>query len=64
MTFTPIIIVILLVSAGILLAASFWPKRGILARWKTWRLAVARQQVEDALKYLFNQQQEGRILLG
>ena len=60
MTFTPIIIVILLLSAGILLAATFSPKRGILARWKSWRLGAARQQVEDALKYLFNQQQEGR----
>lgn len=60
MFFTPTIAVVLLVVAGFLLMAIIWPKRGLLARWKIWRVAVARQQVEDALKYLFNQQQEGR----
>jgi DtxR family Mn-dependent transcriptional regulator len=60
MFFTPTVAVVLLVIAGFLLTAIFWPNRGILARWRTWRMAVARQQVEDALKYLFNQQQEGR----
>ena len=60
MLFTPTITMILLISAGLILAVLFWPNRGLLTRWKTWRKAVARQQVEDALKYLFNQQQEGR----
>jgi DtxR family Mn-dependent transcriptional regulator len=61
MLFNPTIFIILFAGGGLILAALFWPKRGLLARWKTWQKAVARQQVEDALKYLFNQQQEGRI---
>ena len=60
MLFTPTILIILFAGAGLILAALFWPKRGLLTRWRTWRNAVARQQVEDALKYLFNQQQGGR----
>ncbi len=49
--------------AGAALALSvfvFFPNGGLAGRWKRWRQAVQRQQVEDALKYLFNELQEGR----
>ena len=43
----------------LMLGATFWPLRGV-RRWQNWRKAVERQQVEDALKFLFDREQEGR----
>ena len=40
----------------------FWPKSGLLARYQAGQKAAARQQVEDALKSIFNMQQEKRVL--
>lgn len=42
-----------------LLGAIVWPGRGLM-RWQRWRQAAARRQVEDALKFLFDREQEGR----
>jgi len=58
MDFQLLTIIALSLIAGILLAALFWPKSGLVRRWKTWRTALQRQQIEDALKYVFNLQQE------
>ncbi len=40
----------------------FWPKAGLLARYRAGQKAAARQQVEDALKSIFNLQQEKQEL--
>ena len=50
----------LILAGAILLALVLWPKNGLAARWKTWRLAGERRQIEDALKYIFNLQQENQ----
>jgi DtxR family Mn-dependent transcriptional regulator len=44
---------------ALFLALVFYPGQGLLARFKAWRVASSRQQVEDTLKYLFEQEQEG-----
>jgi DtxR family Mn-dependent transcriptional regulator len=36
------------------------PRYGLLARYKNWRAARQREQVEDALKFLLDAEQEGR----
>jgi DtxR family Mn-dependent transcriptional regulator len=36
-----------------------WPNKGLAARWKSWRAAVEREQVEDALKVLLDHKWEG-----
>jgi DtxR family Mn-dependent transcriptional regulator len=42
----------------VLILFSVWPGIGFISRWKSWRSALRRQQIEDALKYIFNLQQE------
>jgi DtxR family Mn-dependent transcriptional regulator len=44
----------------ILLTAIFIPRVGLLAIYKTYRAALAREQVEDALKHLLDREQHGR----
>jgi DtxR family Mn-dependent transcriptional regulator len=47
--------------AGIaLLLAAFIPRVGLLAFYKTYRIAREREQVEDALKHLLDREQQGR----
>ncbi len=43
----------------LVLGVVFWPVRG-LQRWRAWRRVAQRQRVEDALKFLFDREQEGR----
>ncbi|NPV56937.1 MAG: hypothetical protein HPY76_09765, partial [Anaerolineae bacterium] len=43
---------------AILLVVIFLPRRGLLALWRASRLDVQRHRIEDALKYIFNRQQE------
>lgn len=43
-----------------LLCLIFWPGKGLWARLKILRLARQRQQIEDALKYIFNLQLENQ----
>jgi DtxR family Mn-dependent transcriptional regulator len=43
---------------GALLLALFVPRGGLLKRGKDWRRSQQRQQIEDALKYIFNLQLE------
>jgi DtxR family Mn-dependent transcriptional regulator len=50
---------ILFVVAVIALAMLLWPNKGLAARWKSWRAAVEREQVEDALKVLLDHKWEG-----
>ncbi len=47
-----------LVAVALVLAV-FWPGRGLLARWQSYRAASAREQLEDALKYLLEREQGG-----
>ncbi len=49
-----------LVLAIILLAAIFIPRVGLIAIYKTYRAAMEREQVEDALKHLLDREQHGR----
>jgi biotin operon repressor len=49
-----------LVMAIILLAVIFIPRIGLLAIYKTYRAALEREQVEDALKHLLDREQQGR----
>jgi len=49
-----------LVIAIILLAATFLPRVGLLAIYKTYRAARERELVEDALKHLLDREQHGR----
>jgi len=48
------------VLAALLLGWVFFPRSGLLARYKTWRAARQREQVEDALKFFLDAEQEGR----
>jgi len=50
---------ILLIVVAIALAMLLWPDKGLAARWKRWRAAVEREQVEDALKVLLDHKWEG-----
>lgn len=43
----------------LLAAAGFWPRFGLLARWKTHRERQRREELEDALKYLVEREQSG-----
>jgi DtxR family Mn-dependent transcriptional regulator len=56
---------LMIISALILLVALialvFWPRRGLVARWKGWQRAIQRQRIEDALKYIFNLQLEDQV---
>jgi DtxR family Mn-dependent transcriptional regulator len=45
---------------AILVIAIFIPRFGLLALYKDWRSAHAREQVEDALKHLLDREQQGR----
>jgi DtxR family Mn-dependent transcriptional regulator len=51
---------ILFVVAAIALAMLLWPDKGLAARWKSWRAAVERERIEDALKILLDHQWEKR----
>jgi DtxR family Mn-dependent transcriptional regulator len=44
----------------LLIIALFIPRYGLLARYKDWRSAREREQVEDALKHLLDREQGGR----
>lgn len=46
---------------ALLLAAIFHPQRGLLARWRFHSRSGQRELVEDALKYLWKQEQSGRF---
>ncbi|MCI0520030.1 MAG: FeoA domain-containing protein [Chloroflexi bacterium] len=53
-------ILILSLFFAFVLAAVFHPSRGLLARWRINSPAGQKELVEDALKYLLGQEQEGR----
>jgi DtxR family Mn-dependent transcriptional regulator len=53
-------ITIWLVLTIFLLAVIFIPRLGLIAIYKTYRIAQAREQVEDALKHLLDREQQGR----
>jgi DtxR family transcriptional regulator, Mn-dependent transcriptional regulator len=57
---TILITVSLILLVG-LVAIVFWPRKGLAVRWKIWQLAIQRQQIEDALKYIFNLQLENQV---
>ena len=59
MTIAPSTIFWILI-AGLFLLLVFWPRFGLLARYRTAQKAAMRQQVEDALKSIFNTQQAGQ----
>jgi DtxR family Mn-dependent transcriptional regulator len=46
--------------AALFLGVVFLPRIGLLARLKIWQAARQREQVEDALKFLVDAEQEGR----
>jgi DtxR family transcriptional regulator, Mn-dependent transcriptional regulator len=51
---------ILFIFAALLAAAVYFPSYGLLARWRIHKQVNQRQLLEDALKLIFNQQQEGQ----
>jgi DtxR family Mn-dependent transcriptional regulator len=53
-------IIVLSLFFGLVLAAVFHPQQGILVRLRSRSSAGQREMVEDALKYLWNQEQSGR----
>ncbi len=54
----PSMIVFGVVIALLVVLIVFWPRLGLLARYRSAQKTEMRQQVEDALKYIFNLQQE------
>jgi DtxR family Mn-dependent transcriptional regulator len=42
-----------------LVCVVFWPRLGLLHRWRAYRAAAAREQLEDSLKYLLEREQAG-----
>ncbi len=52
--------VFLFVGIAITWAVLLWPDKGLVARWKSWRVAVERERIEDALKILLDHQWENR----
>lgn len=54
----------LLVTLSVLLffVLFVFPKYGILDRWKTIRATMQREYLEDALKYIFNHEQQGHYI--
>ena len=44
----------------LILVVTFIPRIGLLAVYKTYRIAQEREQVEDALKHLLDREQQGR----
>src|SRR3972149_7585018 len=50
----------LLIIFLLVLVFTFLPRVGLLAIYKTYRAAQAREQVEDALKHLLDREQHGR----
>ena len=53
-------VVLLSLLFAFLLAAIYYPQRGLLAQWRARSVSARRAQVEDALKYLLKQEQSGR----
>ena len=53
------LILLLFFLAAIILIAVFYPRYGFLARYHIWRQAASHQQIEDTLKYIFSQEQDG-----
>jgi DtxR family Mn-dependent transcriptional regulator len=49
-----------ILAAIALLVIIFLPRIGLLAIYKTYRIALEREQVEDALKHLIDREQQGR----
>ena len=49
-----------IMAAIALLVITFLPRIGLLAIYKTYRIALEREQVEDALKHLLDREQQGR----
>lgn len=45
---------------ALLLLLVFMPRYGLRQRWLRWRKAREREQMEDALKHLFDREQQGR----
>ena len=52
--------ILYLILAVLFLGVVFLPRIGLLARLKIWQAARQREQVEDALKFLVDAEQEGR----
>ncbi len=50
------LLILLVLTAGLL----FWPRRGLLWRWRAGEQARTRIQIEDALKYIYLCEMEGR----
>lgn len=49
-----------IITGIVLLVAVFFPRVGLIAVFKTYRIAQEREQVEDALKHLLDREQQGR----
>jgi DtxR family Mn-dependent transcriptional regulator len=56
----PLTNLILFVLAGALVAAIFWPGRGVIARRRRTRQMASRVLLEDALKHLYNHEARGQ----
>lgn len=46
----------------LLLGILFFPKYGVLDRWRHYHKSLQREKLEDALKYIFNQEQAGHYV--
>jgi len=54
-----ILLIILIAAAAI---AVFLPRYGLLTRWQHYQKSVEREALEDALKYIFDQEQQGHYV--
>jgi DtxR family transcriptional regulator, Mn-dependent transcriptional regulator len=55
------VIVIWMLVILVVTALVFWPRVGALASWRAYRKLAERERLEDALKHLLGQQQEGHF---
>ena len=52
--------IIILIGFLLLLLLFFFPKIGLVNRWKQYRKSNERERLEDALKYIFDMEQQGQ----
>ncbi|MAT40883.1 MAG: hypothetical protein CL609_00980 [Anaerolineaceae bacterium] len=54
--------ILLILLVVFIVAVFFLPRYGILSRWQHYQKSVEREALEDALKYIFDQEQQGHYV--
>ena len=58
--YDPLIALLVATIITVILLALFWPRRGLIPRWRQGRRMTRRVLSEDALKHIYNYEMEGR----